>query len=61
MNKSTKTRILNKLERMKVLSGEAFDLLDDEDQEKCDCFAGLICDVDNSIGEVDDLELGVKK
>ena len=55
MKQSTKARILNKLERMKVLADEAFDLLDEVDQDKCDCFAGLICDIDNSTGEVNSL------
>lgn len=55
MNSSKKKRILKKLERAKVLADEAFDLLDEVDQDECDCFAGLICDVDNSIGEVKEL------
>ncbi|MDD3052683.1 MAG: hypothetical protein PHR06_16310 [Candidatus Cloacimonetes bacterium] len=55
MNKPTKTRILKKLERAKVLADEAFILLEDDDREKCDRFAGLICDVDEAIGEVNKL------
>ncbi len=55
MNKATRTRILKKLERAKVLADEAFNLLCEEDCNKCDRFSGLICDVDEAIGEVNKL------
>lgn len=56
MNIKTKERILKKLEKAKDLVNDAFELLNDEEQEKCDVFAGLICDIDEATGEVENLE-----
>ena len=46
-------RIIKKLNNARKIIDDAFEMLDEDIQDKCDHFASLVCEIDEAIGEVE--------
>lgn len=52
---STRDRIIKKLNNARKIIDDAFEMLDEDSQDKCDHFASITCEIDEAIGEVESL------
>lgn len=55
MKKSTKEDIIKKLNCAQFIIDDAFAMLTESEQEKCEYFANLSCNIDEALAEIDNL------